>query len=47
MEVPPGVALYASTPLTRLDRMQDVLNVCILDGFVSAHPHKNHRLSMK
>ena len=41
MELPPGVALYASTPETRLDRTLDHLNVCILNGYVFAHPHKN------
>ena len=40
MELPPGVALYASTPETRLDRTLDHLNVCILNGYVFAHPHK-------
>ena len=41
MELPPGVALYASTPETCLDRTLDYLNVCILNGYV-LHIHTKY-----
>ena len=40
MGLPPGVALYTSTLQTHLDHNLDVLNVCILNGYVFAHPQK-------
>jgi hypothetical protein len=40
MGIPPGTALYASTPTTRLDRNQDEFNFCLLDGYNFAYPHK-------
>ena len=47
MGLPPGVALYTSTLQTHLDHNLDVLNVCILNGYVFAHPQKIPCLIMK
>lgn len=40
MTLPPGTALYASTPTTHHDRYQDVLNICLLDGYIFAYTYK-------
>ena len=40
MELPPSAALYCSTPTTHHDQTQDVLNFCILNGYIFAHLHK-------
>ena len=47
MELPPCAALYVSTPQTPHDHNLDVLDVCILNGYVFAHPHKIPCLIMK